>query len=351
MQPKAPTLLLPPRCCNNKSVANPLVSIIVLCYNQSCFVLETLESVKAQIYEPTQLIIVDDCSSDGSAAIIERWLQQNRLHCTFIRHRTNQGICRSLNDALTATNGKYISMVSADDIWLSDKIERQVKIMEDQPETVGVLYSDAFLMDENGNALPSTFIAHTGRLNELPQGQILDKLLEGNFIPGMTSLIRRSCYDEVGMYDESLPWEDWDMWMRIAQRYSFIYSTAPSAIYRRHQNSLWHSNQGRMAKDSFNICLKHLRVGQLREDQKSILIRTMLHVSQDLYRRKDSELCDALLSLWRATGDSRAGCMYLFIKCGFSFRNWQRVNECRLGLRWLGSKLFNLTSTSLFMSI
>jgi glycosyltransferase involved in cell wall biosynthesis len=326
--------------------AEPLVTAIVLSYNQSRFVLETLESVRAQTHQYMQLIVVDDCSSDGSVEIISHWIQHNNMDCAFIRHQGNRGICKSLNDALAVANGKYISMVASDDVWLPDKIEQQVKIMESQPDSVGVLYSDAFLMDEDGHALPGTFIRDAGRLDKIPQGQILDMLLEGNFIPGMTSLIRRTCYDQVGMYDEDLPWEDWDMWMRIARHYSFIYSPIPSARYRRHKSSLWHSDPGRMAKDSFNICLKQLNIGDLSNYQKSVLIRTMLHLSQLLYSRKDSALCDALLALWRATNDTRAGCLYLFTKCGFSYLNWQRANKCRIRFRQFGHRLFNLKSPS-----
>jgi glycosyltransferase involved in cell wall biosynthesis len=321
---------------------DPLVTAIVLSYNQSRFVLETLESVKAQTHKPMQLIIVDDCSSDGSVEIIDHWIQENEINCAFIQHQENRGICKSLNDALAVANGKYVSMVASDDVWLPDKIERQLNIMESQSDSVGVLFSDAFLMDEHGHDLPGTFIRDAGRLDKIPQGQILDMLLQGNFIPGMTSLIRRTCYDEVGMYDENLPWEDWDMWMRIARRYLFIYSPIPSAKYRRHPSSLWHSDPGRMAKDSFNICLKQLNIGHLDNYQKSILIRTMLHLSQLLYSRNDFELCEALLALWRATSDSRAGCMYLFTKCGFSYRSWQRANKCRIRLRQFGYRLFNL---------
>ncbi len=68
--------------------ANPLVSMIVLSYNQCQYVLETLESVKAQTYKVTQFIIVDDYSTDDSVAIIDRWLQENKIDCTFIRHDT-----------------------------------------------------------------------------------------------------------------------------------------------------------------------------------------------------------------------------------------------------------------------
>lgn len=323
----------------NPLVTMPLVTTIVVCYNQSRFVVETLESVKAQTYKNTQLVIVDDCSSDDSVAIIDRWLQKNDIQCTFIRHQKNQGVCKSLNDALAAATGKYISMIAADDVWLPDKIERQVAIMESQPDTVGVLYSDAFQTDENGHPLPDMFITAHRKMPEMPQGQILNTLLEGNFIPGMTALIRRSCYDEVGLYDENLPWEDWDMWMRIARHYSFLYSPTPSAKYRQHKKSLSNSNPVRMVKDSFRIGLKQIGLGDLTENQKSILTAMLLNLGTELYSRDDSDASNALLALWQATGNKRAGWMHRFARMRVPFRSLQRANACRIKLRrFLGGR-------------
>jgi glycosyltransferase involved in cell wall biosynthesis len=313
--------------------ANPLVSMIVLCYNQAQFVVETLESVKAQTYPPTQLIIVDDCSTDGSVVTIERWLKDNRIDCTFIRHQQNYGLCKTVNDAVRAATGKYVSMVASDDIWLPDKISRQVEIMEAQPAHVGVLYSDAFQIDEQGHPLPDMFVTAHRKLPEMPQGQILDILIEGNFIPAMTTLIRRSCYEKVGLYDESLRWEDWDMWMRIAHHYSFVYSATPSAKYRHHSKSLMHSDPGRMIKDSFKICFKQL--GSLNEEQKSRLTRILFDLSEYYYRTNDAETSDILLALWRATGNKKTRWMYRFRKLGIPHRDWQKAHAYFLRVRSL----------------
>jgi glycosyltransferase involved in cell wall biosynthesis len=312
---------------------NPMVSMIVLSYNQAQFVLETLESIKAQTYKVTQLIIVDDCSSDDSVAVIENWLHENRIDCTFIRHHKNQGICKSLNDALALATGKYVSMVASDDVWLPDKIAQQVETMESQPDHVGILYSDAFQTDEHGHLLPEMFIAAHRKLPEMPQGEIFNTLLSGNFIPGMTTLVRRSCYDVVGMYDEHLPWEDWDMWLRLARHYSFFYSPVPSARYRSHEKSLSHSDRSIMLKGSFKICFKQFGLGHLNEEQKSLLIGLLLNMSEELYSRSDTESPDLLLALWQATRNKRAGWMYRFAKLGISYQNWQRANTWHLGLR------------------
>ncbi len=312
--------------------ANPLVTMIVLSYNHSRFILETLESVKAQTYKHTELIIVDDCSTDDSVAVIDRWLQENQIECTFIRHQRNQGICKSLNDALAVATGKYVSMIASDDVWLPDKIALQVEIMESQPDDVGVLYSDAFQMDEHGHSLHNTYHATYWKLTEMPQGEVLDTLLQGNFIPGPTALIRRCCYDEVGLYDENLPWEDWDMWMRIARRYSFLYSPTPSTKYRNHQKSLSHSDPVRMLKDSFKICAKQFRIGHLNENQKLTLIGTLLNFSEELYKRNGAESAKMSLAIWQATGNKRARWMYRFARFGVSFRNWQRAYSLRARL-------------------
>jgi len=314
------------------STANPLVTMIVLCYNQSRFVLETLESVKAQTYDPTQLIIIDDCSSDDSVATIEQWLQENGIRSTFIRHQENQGICKTLNEAVRIATGKYISMVASDDVWLPDKIARQVEIMESQPERVGVLYSESFQMDEYGHCLPGTLIATNWKLPEMPQGQVLDVLMQGNFIPGLTTLIRRSCYDEVGLYDEDLPWEDWDMWMRIARRYSFVYSPTSSAKYRIHEKSYSCVDPRRMLRDLYKVGLKQFHLGNLTEHQKATLTVTLMNLATELYKQNDKQASDILFDLWRATGNKRARWMYRFARLGVSFRHLQRANRFRHGL-------------------
>lgn len=301
---------------------NPLVSMIVVCYNQARWVLETLESVSAQTYKHTELIIVDDCSTDGSVALIDRWLQETRLPCNFIRHEKNMGVCRSVNDAVRAASGKYISMIASDDLWLPDKIRAQVEIMEGQPDEVGVVYSDAFQIDGSGLPLPEMFVASHRKMPEMPQGHILGTLLEGNFVPGMTTLIRRGCYDTVGLYDEGLQWEDWDMWMRIARHYQFLCLASPCAKYRAHEQSLSRRDRGRMVRDSLSVCEKQYRARDLSRVQKAQIERTMFRAALELYRLNDVQASEALLALWQATRNPRAFMMYASLKLGISSGVW-----------------------------
>lgn len=241
----------------------PLVSAIVLCYNHARFVVECLESVKAQNYSNLELIINDDASNDNSVSVIEAWLSANDIPYKFLKNKVNLGLCRSLNNALKNAHGKYFSGIAADDVWLPGKLATQVRLMEELPEKVGVIYSDAFQMDENGKLLPDNFIkAHRG-FETMPAGNIQQVLWEGNFIPAMTTMTRRECVERVGLYDETLFYEDWDMWLRIAKHYNFFYSEQVSAKYRLVGTSMVRSQWPRLVDAMCQMCVKHLNDRQL----------------------------------------------------------------------------------------
>lgn len=153
-------------CCANGRIflmnysndSLPLVSAIVVNYNQSHFALETLESIRTQTYPNVELIVVDDCSTDDSVRVISKWLTKHRADATFIRHQKNMGVCRTLNDGIAQAHGEYISETAADDVWLHDKIAQQVSLLEQLPKKVGVVYTEAYLIDARSQLLPEMWI-------------------------------------------------------------------------------------------------------------------------------------------------------------------------------------------------
>src|SRR6266511_1244556 len=245
----------------------PLVTVFVGCYNQSRFVEECLDSVKRQTYPNLQVIIFDDCSKDNSVAVIDSWLKRHRLDWQFIPHSRNIGICASLNEVLRLARGKYISMVAADDVWQPDKTSRQVEMMEQMPGDVGVLYSDAFQIDENGETLPQMFIDAHRKFVIPPEGFLFDVLWEGNFIPAMTTLIRRECFKDVGTYDEDLCFEDWDMWLRISRAFRFAYDKTPTAKYRVVSSSAARAMSKAMRRSEELFRVKYFCRGWLNAEQ------------------------------------------------------------------------------------
>lgn len=269
--------------------AEPLVSVIVVCYNQAPFVVECLESVRQQTYKNIELIIVDDCSDDDSVAVIESWVAAQHTQPLFIAHTQNQGICKTLNQALSYASGKYISIIAADDVYLPDKTESQVTLFETLPNKVGVIYSDALQIDASGNPLPQNFIETHRAFEVMPEGNILGVLLQGNFLPAMSTMVRRECYDAVGVYDEQLTYEDFDMWLRISRHYEFCFSPLILAKYRILPTSMSRTihaaNKWELLKSDFCIYEKHLS-GDISGGHRKHLRKRLTAIGKQMYALK-----------------------------------------------------------------
>lgn len=217
---------------------HPLVSAVIICYNHERYVEQCLDGVLAQNYPNLQLVITDDCSTDRTAEVIRDWLARHRVEADFVRHEKNVGAAATVNDGYARARGKYLAPCASDDIWLPGKLQRHVEIMERLPEDYVVVYSDALLIDEGGGLLPGHFIESHRRGLKPPTGNIRPQLIDGNFIPGMTMLVRRAAQVAAGEYDRSMVYEDWEMMLRLASRYRFRYSDIPSVKYRVSADSL-----------------------------------------------------------------------------------------------------------------
>jgi glycosyltransferase involved in cell wall biosynthesis len=252
-------------------ISNPLVTVIALSYNQRPYVLDFLKSVEGQNYNHLQVIITDDNSTDGSKEAIHQFCLSSSLNVQLICHTSNQGINKTLNEALKLAEGQFIAISAVDDLWHSDKIKEQVKVFTQLDESVGVLYSDAYLIDKEGASLPGLFIERHRHFNVLPQGNILEELLQGNFIPAPSVLIRASALKKTGAYDETLCYEDWDMWLRMARHYDFACHPSILTSYRIIPSSLTHQlkiNPLPLLKTHYNMHIKWLSWQELSKNQK-----------------------------------------------------------------------------------
>ncbi len=219
----------------------PRVSVICLCYNHARFVAECLDSVKKQTHPDTELIIVDDASTDESQGVIRQWMESNP-GATFLLLPSNLGNCRAFNTGLKKAKGTYVIDLSADDILLPQRVARGVELLESRPEA-GIQFSDAELVDEQGNRMGY----HSDRFPHatIPQGWVFRDVIARYFINSPTMMIRRSVLEELGGYDEALAYEDFDLWVRAARVTQFAY--LPEALVRRRVVS------GSMGKRQFNF--------------------------------------------------------------------------------------------------
>ena len=119
----------------------PLVSIIVGFFNAERFIEETIESVFSQTLSDWELILIDDGSTDRSSAIVQQYASKNRdrVYCLTHRGRQNRGVCASRNLALSQARGTFIAVLDSDDVWLPNKLEEQVEVLEQNPH-VGMVF-------------------------------------------------------------------------------------------------------------------------------------------------------------------------------------------------------------------
>lgn len=303
----------------------PLVTAAVACYNQAQFVIETLESVKAQAYSNLHLVVVDDCSQDDSASLIRGWLDGNWPDAIFIAHKTNMGVCRTFNESLGYAQGKYFISIAADDRWVPNMLSRQIEIMERVPENVGVLYSDAFQIDEKGELLPKMFIENHRSFAKMPEGWIFDTLLEGNFIPGMTPVIRLRCFEVVGAADESLTNEDWDLWLRISRQFMFQYFPEPTAYYRVLPTSMTRAMSDEIVDSEQRMLVKLLRRGWIPRKKRARAVRAEFYVACQAYRRGLPSKVQEAAQVLRHRPRIKHLLLFLCVVVGLPYRYFERL--------------------------
>jgi glycosyltransferase involved in cell wall biosynthesis len=201
---------------------NPLVSVICLAFNHEKFVVETLESVIQQNYQPLELIIVDDCSLDTTKSVIKNWLTAHP-EVPFIANEINIGNTKSFNNALKLANGEYIIDLAADDLLLPNGIQLQIEAFQKSTfKNLGVVYGNAEIINEDGSFDCYYFPVNENKktISKRPNGNIYTSVLStGNSICSVSALIKKSVFDSLGCYDETLAYEDLDFWIRASRIY------------------------------------------------------------------------------------------------------------------------------------
>ena len=203
----------------------PSVSIIMNCRNCATYLREALDSVYDQTFKDYEIIFWDNLSTDNSGEIalsygnpIKYFLGDEPLPLSMAR-----------NAAIEKASGDLIAFLDCDDVWLTTKLEKQVALFNTDPN-LGLVYSDCLLIDENGD------LKTDERYNVTKvTGNVFDELFQGNFIPMSTAVISMRALDNVGIF---LPGfeilEEYDLWLRIADKYSVGFVDEPLAKYRRH---------------------------------------------------------------------------------------------------------------------
>ncbi len=194
----------------------PLVSVVVPVWGKVATVAATLQSVADQTHPMIELIVIDDASTDGSLEVVEEWIRTTTRPCTLIRNHENLGLNRSLNRGMQRATGEFIVCLDADDSLLPHMVESHARLLRESTDLV-LVHGDGRRVDQHGTILVESIVMEH-RSSPAPSGMIFTELLvDPRFIHFSTVMMRRSAIDAVGLFDEDLAYQDFDMLLRLAR--------------------------------------------------------------------------------------------------------------------------------------
>ncbi len=224
-----------------------LVSVIIPVFNRQDYVAETIESVINQTYNNIEIVIINDGSTDNSEEIIRSFAAHYPKKINLINQQ-NQGQVKARNNGLKVARGEFIAFLDSDDVWLPEKIEKQIHLFENE---VGLVYSGVQYIDALGKVIGGELCDQSIR------GSVYEKLLVKNRMTGGTVVVKNEALKKVGLFDETLKAaENWDLWIRIAKFYELDFVDETLLKYRKHSDNM-SGNNNLMLDATYNILEKH----------------------------------------------------------------------------------------------
>lgn len=205
---------------------NPLVSVVIPTYGRPNLVCETVESVIAQTYRNTELVIVDDCSPRPVEPVLQELLSGSSIDIQCIQHDQNRGANTARNTGIDAASGSYIAFLDDDDLWEPTKLERQVEAFRRAQSGVGVVYTGRKLVDSEG-----TVTRHT---TPATRGDVTKAILRWATIgPFSTLMVNVDVIKRAGLPDEGFPrWQDREWCLRLSRHCKFEVVPEPLVVRR-----------------------------------------------------------------------------------------------------------------------
>lgn len=223
----------------------PLVSVPVITYNSAKFVLETLESIKAQTYQNIELIISDDCSTDNTVELCQKWVEENKerfVRIQIITSELNTGVSANLNRAEAACQGVWVKGIAGDDLLMPDCVGDCIDYVINHPDCYYLFGRiKAFGANEEYNQYVTEYAFEYAMFSKSSEDQLKKMIYDKNFVPGVTCFYNRRKNNELEITnDERIPMlEDWPKWICILNKgISLNFMDKTIVMYRIHNSSL-----------------------------------------------------------------------------------------------------------------
>jgi len=240
----------------------PQVSVIIPTYNRGWIIKEAVDSVLAQDYKGFELIVVDDGSTDSTSEILAAY--GNDIKVLF---QENKGVSAARNRGIAEASGQFIAFLDSDDLWLPQKLSTQIEFFNQTP--------DALISQTEEVWIRNGFRVNPKKRHKKPSGMIFKPSLKLCLVSPSAVMIRRSLFDRVGGFDETLPaCEDYDLWLRISCRFPVHLIDTPLIIKRGGHDDQLSSMVG-LDKFRIKAIEKIIKSGRLSNDQCRAAVKTL----------------------------------------------------------------------------
>lgn len=225
----------------------PRVSVIIPTFNRAHIISQAIESVLNQTFNDYEIIVVDDGSTDTTGAFLGK-TYGSRI--TYVGKPVNEGLAAARNTGISLAQGTYIAILDDDDLWLPEKLDRQVELMERNPD-LGLVYCGSLKVNGDGDTI--------AEMRPTKRGDIFADMLQRNYLlgPASVALFPREVLRKTGLFDTSFSaCADWDLWIRIAGSAPVDYVDDSLVKYVLHESNM-HTNVRGMEKETFGVLNKY----------------------------------------------------------------------------------------------
>lgn len=209
----------------NQIAAGPLVSVVIPCYNYGRFIGETIQSVLNQTHRNLEVMVVDDGSTDNTKEAVSS-LKDARICYS---HQQNSGVSDARKKGIERSRGEYIAFLDADDLWLPEKLEKQLKLFDNEPE-VGLIYCLFTNFESDTSAIVGSF-----QKRKCYSGNIIPQIYRTNPIGASTPVVKRKILESIELSEiNDEIWDDWALWTVIARVCEVDYVPEQLTMHRIH---------------------------------------------------------------------------------------------------------------------
>ncbi|MDR7129517.1 glycosyltransferase involved in cell wall biosynthesis [Algoriphagus sp. 4150] len=265
------------------------VTVVCIAFNHEKWIEKALVSVLLQDYQHKELIIVDNGSEDQTPDLIKEWMRDNseKLSVKAIYKSKSEPYCRLFNEILNQVDSRFVVDLSGDDFLYAHHLSFSIDRLHQNPDAAFV-FSDAVILDELGNERPYYTREDYGNLQEkILAGDLYETLIRRSYISAPSVVFNTGILKQVGGYDASLHYEDFDIQLRLARNYPLAFSEHIGVLKRKHANSLSASQYRRyhseMLSSTLRICEKIRRMNKNPKENAALSERVLHELKHALW--------------------------------------------------------------------